>query len=144
MKKLLVLFSASLLIGNIASAQTFAKTTEPTVLFEDQKVEVKYHYQNCEKPWNGTKDEMVYLDITNKTDKELTLTWINERYYGPQCYGCDKNPEMLQTITLAPKETQSGGCSRIEKRALEVTAQKLDFPFEHALSKLRFALQKTE
>jgi len=122
------------------SAQTFSKTGTPTSLFENEKVKVEYHFETCEKPWDGTKNEMAYLTITNKTSTPVNLTFINEKYYGTQCFGCDGEEEYKHSLQLQPKEVLKGQCAREVNRALEIFSQKLDFPLKHGLAKMNFRL----
>ena len=88
------------------------KSTDWQLLFSNEFVEINYRYAVCDLPTEGTHKENVYIQIKNKTDKNLKCDWNTEYWYDGICSGCQgSNPEFHKSVMLKPNQTRDGICT---------------------------------
>lgn len=73
------------------------------VLFESNLVRC-YDFQE------GVDHKKQLLRVTNKTDKTLTVSWLNALFYDGTCSTCEQLSEYTNTLTIQPGITISGDC----------------------------------
>ena len=67
--------------------------------FENDKCIIEYKKQNCiyEDFFN---QEYIILQLTNKTNEKLTVSWNEERWYDNICSNCEQETEEYRKITI--------------------------------------------
>ena len=112
-----------------------AKSEDWQLLLSNEFVDVSYRYADCKLPNEGIYNEYVYLQIKNKTTKELKTEWNTEYWYKDKCHGCDSgNIENHKTVFLKPNETIEGSCIKECNRSLMMLSKMLDLDTKSKLS----------
>ncbi len=110
-----------------STSETKVKSPVWQVLLSNELIDINYKYGECIVPSQGTHDEFVYLQIKNKTNKELNIEWNTEYWYSGKCYGCeDGNTENHKTIHLIPNTTMEGICAKDVNPALVILSKMLN------------------
>ena len=67
--------------------------------FENDKCIIEYKKQNCiyEDFFN---QEYIILQLTNKTNEKLTVSWNEERWYDNICSNCEQDTEEYRKTTM--------------------------------------------
>ena len=83
-----------------------------TTYHSDNDIKIEYQYTNCEYQ-EFFNQEFVILQITNYTNKDLTVKWNNETWYDKKCINCsDKaNDEAKNEIFVKANDIALGNCS---------------------------------
>ena len=70
-----------------------------TLYFENDKCIIEYKKQNCiyEDFFN---QEYIILQLTNKTNEKLIVSWIEERWYDNICSNCEQDAEEYRKTTV--------------------------------------------
>lgn len=130
-----------LLVITIISKLSFSQHTglkgnkEWEILKSLKEVEIRYRYDECSLPSQGTHYENVYLQFINKTSEKIIVTWKNEYWYDEKCYGCDNtSSEFEKSITLDPFETAEGKCAMDTKKQLVILSKMLDLENQSVLT----------
>ena len=93
----------------------------------DGSIEISYKYVKCDLASEGTSQENVYLQIQNKTDREVKLEWNTEYWYNGKCNGCESgNAENIKTIVLKPNESKEGYCAEGSDPSLKILSKMLN------------------
>lgn len=110
MKKIITsLFLTAICLLLLSSHQFPA---EWNTVFENEDVKIEYQTQNCDDLVNDIRNNYNILKVTNKTDKEVQLSFLRKAWYNTKCYGCDNQEEHTVRITLQPRQVVSGSCTR--------------------------------
>ena len=145
---LIMLFGVEAFAQNPASMQssfeTKVKSTVWQLLANNEFIDINYKYGECNLPSQGTHDEFVYLQIKNKTNKELKIEWNTEYWYNEKCYGCeDGNTENHKTIHLIPNTTIEGICAEDVNPALVILSRMLNIKINTELTNFNLREIKT-
>lgn len=132
-------FISNLYAQNATSIQspseTKVKSSAWQLLASNEFIDINYKYGECNLPSQGTHDEFVYLQIKNKTNKELKIEWNTEYWYNGKCYGCeDGNMENHKTIHLIPNTTIEGICAEDVNPALVILSKMLNVKINNELT----------
>lgn len=101
------------------------KSADWQILHTTEQLDIKFRYGECQLS-NGTNNENVYLQVTNKTKNTLEIEWDTEYWYNGKCNGCaGKNTENHKSIILNPMETREGTCSEKGTNALKIFSKML-------------------
>lgn len=133
---ILVFFNTSLIASN---------PTNWTKYTEDNNLLIEYRYQNCQL--SRFDEEKVILRLTNKLNKDISVSWKEEMWYDNECINCNlKNEnEMFKTIQLKAKETLAGECDRNNRLTIfsKFSEKLIDMPGVNKIIELtKFELKK--
>lgn len=83
-----------------------------TTYHSDNDIKIEYQYTNCEYQ-EFFNQEFVILQITNYTNKDLTVKWNNETWYDKKCINCSdkENAEAQSEIFVKANDIVLGNCS---------------------------------
>lgn len=95
------------------------------VLFSNNKLTVKAITEGCNDVKNGINKEYVFLNFTNKTAKEITVTYYTELFYNGTCYSCNSKEEYTFTTVVPANGSVSGSCVN-KTQALAIFSKMLD------------------
>lgn len=104
-----ILLIGFLLSVTLLQAQS-PTSAEWTTLLENDQVVFEKSTVRCANPDLGTDHQRILLQVKNKTNQTLTVTWLNALYYDGVCLTCDKSGEYTFSLTLPPAATISGAC----------------------------------
>jgi len=140
-----ILFASTMLnCSFITNDEHKVRSTSWQTLKEDDKIEIRYRYSDCDLPSNGTHNENVYLQITNKTNQKIQLEWNTEYWYNDKCIGCEKeNMENHKTLLLKPNQTLEGSCSEKCDQSLMIFSKMLNFDIKSVLTDFNLRDLKT-
>jgi hypothetical protein len=120
-------------ISSTTSAKV--KSTDWQLLLSNEFVDVSYRYAECSLPSEGIHNEYAYIQIKNKTSKELKIEWNTEYWYNDKCTGCDAgNKEDHKTVILKSNETLEGNCSKDCQHSLMILSKKLNLNMKTTLT----------
>lgn len=126
------------------TSETKVKSAVWQLLASNEFIDINYKYGECKLPSQGTHDEFVYLQIKNKTNKELKIEWNTEYWYNEKCYGCeDGNTENHKTIHLIPNTTIEGICAEDVNPALVILSKMLNIKISTELTNFNLRDIKT-
>jgi hypothetical protein len=109
-----------------ASWQTLHQTSE---------VEIRYRYEECKLTTNGTHNEIVYLQVRNRTNSTIHVEWNSELWYNGKCSGCEPgDTENSKSILLKPGEIKEGSCSAFCPSELRIFSKMLGSGSKSALT----------
>ena len=82
-----------------------------TNYYSDNDVKIEYQYTNCEYS-DRFNQEFVILKITNLTNNNLSLRWVNESWYDKKCINCSENKtdEATNKVLIPAKQVVLGDC----------------------------------
>ena len=81
----------TLVLSLIFSMITHAESPNNwTIYYSDNDVKIEYKYTNCEYS-DRFNQEFVILKITNLTNNNLSISWVNESWYDNKCINCSEN-----------------------------------------------------
>jgi len=119
--KLLIIFS--IVSFGITSFQhqnyTIEKLELNQILFENNQIIIETNLVEYKAPSRSVITIFLVYTVTNKTSKNLKVTYTKEAFYNGNCSSCG-SPEALFEFTLQKKETKIGDCSNRNDRALKV------------------------
>ena len=131
-------------VSTQSSSETKVKSSVWKLLAGNEFIDINYKYGECNLPSQGTHDEFVYLQIKNKTNKELKIEWNTEYWYNEKCYGCeDGNTENHKTIHLIPNTTIEGICAEDVNPALVILSRMLNIKINTELTNFNLREIKT-
>ena len=77
--------------------------------FSNNSLSVEYAVQECD-PRHGYDAEYVLLRFTNKTKKQIDLSWYMDKYYNEVCNSCKYPDEYYFELSLGANEVLEGTC----------------------------------
>lgn len=96
-----LLYTLAILFLSTFFSFSNTQTTEDgwILYFENDKCIIEYKKQNCiyEDFFN---QEYIILQLTNKTNEKLTVSWNEERWYDNICSNCEQDTEEYRKITI--------------------------------------------
>jgi hypothetical protein len=93
--------------------------------FENEKIAVNYKKEACNDVSNGIYKENVLLQLVNKTNEKLEVTFKKELWHNGVCSNCNSNSkEHIVTVVLNPNENTSASCS--ENKQLSIFSRMLN------------------
>ena len=107
------LTTLTLVLSLIFSINTQAETPNNwTDYYSDNEVKIEYQYTNCEYS-DRFNQEFVILKITNFTNKNFSVNWINQSWYDKKCINCSDNSteEALTEIYVPANQVVVGDCN---------------------------------
>lgn len=82
-----------------------------TNYYNDDQVQISFKDIQCKDVQNGTDNNYVLLQLENKTNLKLKVSFKKTVWYDGKCQNCkNTNEEQLTTITLEPFEKMEGSC----------------------------------
>jgi hypothetical protein len=102
----------TLVLSLIISISTHAESPNNwTTYYSDNDVKIEYQYTNCEYS-DRFNQEFVILKITNLTNNNLSISWVNESWYDNKCINCSENrtDEALNEIFVPANQVVIGDC----------------------------------
>ena len=105
-------FSVFIFISFISPSlvsQTTQSTDFDKVIFENDEIQIRSNFKNCNDPSEGLDRDYVILTIRNYKNYDVYVEFDEELYYDQKCKTCDNN-EYHFTYRLGPKEVISGKC----------------------------------
>jgi hypothetical protein len=125
MKKLLlikVLIVLSLFTFGIVSFQhpkiIINKTESNSILFENKQLKFESNLVEFKAPNRSVIKNYVVFTITNKTNKNIEVTYSKEAYYNGKCTSCGTS-EVDFSLTLLKNEIKTGDCSNRKDKSLK-------------------------
>lgn len=115
------LFIINLFIISFFSVIAQDVNTNWIITQSNNKFEISAKKLNCVDASKGISKEYLFLKISNKTNKTITLDYKIEKWYDGVCSNCTANAENSPiSISLSAKETTSGTCEDYRNRDLAV------------------------
>ena len=103
---------SALVLSLIFSIITHAEAPNNwTTYYSDEVVKIEYQYTNCEYS-DRFNQEFVILKITNLTNNNLSLRWVNESWYDKKCINCSENrtDEASNKVLIPANQLVVGDC----------------------------------
>ena len=103
---------STLVLSLIFSINTHAESPNNwTTYYSDNDVKIEYQYVNCEYS-DRFNQEFVILKMTNLTNNNLSISWVNESWYDKKCNNCSDNSteEALTEIFVPANQVVIGDC----------------------------------
>lgn len=143
-----IIFISNMYAQETASMQSLSETKVKSAVWQllasNEFIDINYKYGECNLPSQGTHDEFVYLQIKNKTNKELKIEWNTEYWYNEKCYGCeDGNTENHRVIYLIPNTIIEGICAEDVNPALVILSRMLNIKINTELTNFNLRDIKT-
>ena len=91
----------------------------------NQYFDVEFDLEDCD-PKYGYDSEFVHLKITNKTSKQIKLSWYMDLYYNGDCKTCSSTDEYFYEVTLQPNEILAGNCDLQSDYQLKMFSKFID------------------
>ena len=104
---------------------SFSTKATKTALFSNNKLTIEGATQGCNDAKNGINKEFIFLNFTNKTAKEIKVTYYTELSYNATCYTCNSKDEYTFTITVPANGSVNGSCSN-KSQSLAIFSKMLD------------------
>jgi hypothetical protein len=102
-----------------------ARLTTWTIFKELSSVKIEYKFQECNSTvLGGFKNlNMVFFKFTNRTSKNIEVSYMRELYFDGECSNCDKldRDDNQFTVALGPNEVKEGNCDS-QERGLSIPA----------------------
>jgi len=102
----------TLILSIIMSINSHAESPNNwTTYYSDNDVKIEYQYTNCEYS-DRFNQEFVILKMTNLTNNNLSISWINESWYDNKCVNCSENKtdEASNKVLIPANQVVSGDC----------------------------------
>tara|TARA_B100001059_G_scaffold33731_1_gene27051 strand:- start:8002 stop:8457 length:456 start_codon:yes stop_codon:yes gene_type:complete len=82
-----------------------------TKYYSDNDVKIEYQYMNCEYS-DRFNQEFVILKMTNLTNKNFSISWVNESWYDKKCINCSENrtDEASNKVLIPANQVLVGDC----------------------------------
>ena len=83
-----------------------------TNYYSDNDVKIEYQYTNCEYS-DRFNQEFVILKITNLTNNNFFINWVNESWYDKKCINCSDNitDEASNKVLIPANQVLVGDCN---------------------------------
>jgi hypothetical protein len=108
MKKLLKIIG---IISLLLSVSSFAPSPNDwKIYFENETIKIESSLFSCDKPSDDIHNKYIILKVTNKTDKNIEVSFYQELWYNQICTTCTKMQEFETKINLQPNEVQKADC----------------------------------
>jgi hypothetical protein len=104
---------SALVLSLIFNIDTHAESPKKwTNYHSNNDVKIEYQYVNCEYS-DRFNQEFVILKITNLTNNNLSVNWINESWYDKKCINCAENrtDEASNKVFIPANKIVIGDCS---------------------------------
>lgn len=135
---LVTLLSIHALGQNISLDLKHAKPNNWTTILDNNKVELKYQFIECNDPDNGLYAEYAFLTATNKTNSPVNISWTLHMYYNNECISCDGSSEHARKLTLQPNESISANCDLSSNSSLKIFSKWTQLKNKRTLTKIEF------
>lgn len=111
MRKLL----SSLLI--LTSFVCFSQTkNQNSRYFSNQGVEINIYEEDCIKPQKGTEIQYLFIEVINKNNYNVEVSFDREIWYDGKCQSCNANSkEYHSKILLEAYQSNRANCNNINK-----------------------------
>ena len=103
---------SALVLSLIFNISTYAELPNNwTKYYSDNDVKIEYQYMNCEYS-DRFNQEFVILKMTNLTNKNLSISWVNESWYDKKCINCSENrtDEASNEVLIPANQVLVGDC----------------------------------
>ena len=103
---------SALVLSLIFNISTYAELPNNwTKYYSDNDVKIEYQYMNCEYP-DRFNQEFVILKMTNLTNKNFSISWVNESWYDKKCINCSENrtDEASNKVLIPANQVLVGDC----------------------------------
>ena len=79
--------------------------------YSDNDVKIEYQYVNCEYS-DRFNQEFVILKMTNLTNNNLSISWVNESWYDKKCINCSekRTDEASNKVLIPANQVFVGDC----------------------------------
>ncbi|MAX82015.1 MAG: hypothetical protein CL843_17775 [Crocinitomicaceae bacterium] len=116
----------------LTTAQEQVDLSQPDVwlnYLENDQLKINYKVAACHDYTNGIHRKVVLLEMKNKTNQELNVSWFMKMYFNDICKTCGAEEEYTYSIVLAPNETITSTCGKRNiYHGLVVNLKHLDLP----------------
>lgn len=113
MKRILLVSFIIYSINSIAQ-----NTNEINPYFENNEIKIEYRYETCIY-LERFDSEYVFLEITNKTDDELKISWQEELWYNEICINCEhESPEFRKEVIVLGNTIYSSDCNNLKNTSI--------------------------
>lgn len=136
------LFTVFILIYslNILSQNTITDSE----YYSDKDISISLRPQNCIDKKRGTAKQYYFIEIVNKSNKELNVSFKKELWFDGVCQTCNINSEeYYSSIILSANETVSGSCENMDKK-LRIFSKMLNLDKVRKLTKYELKNIKVE
>ena len=99
MRHLLYSLAVLVLSTTLGFSNTQISEDDWVFYFENDKCIIKYKKQNCEYEDFFNQDYII-LELTNKTNDQLEVSWNEERWYDNICSNCEQDTEEYRKTTM--------------------------------------------
>ena len=95
------------------------------VQFKDEKARISTQFLDCVDRANGTAKQYLCIEVENKLEESIVVTFKREMWFDGKCLNCDSDsPEYISSLTLEANETIRGACG--ESRDLLIFSKMLE------------------
>jgi hypothetical protein len=102
----------TLILGFVIISNSLYAQSEWQVKAEKSSVVIKEKKVACNDEANGIYKEMVMLQIENKSNTTVDVSFKKEMWFNNVCSNCDKNsPEHIVSVRIAANETTEATCN---------------------------------
>lgn len=85
--------------------------SEWIIYFENEEIIIEYTKMNCEYE-DFFNQEFVIIQLTNKTNKKISVSWKEEIWYDNNCHNCEQDDKEFRKLTiLNTNEILIGKCN---------------------------------
>ena len=105
---------STLVLSLIVNISTFAESPDNwTKYYSDNDVKIEFQYMNCEYS-DRFNQEFVILKMTNLTNNNLSISWVNESWYDKKCINCSENrtDEASNIVLIPASQIVIGDCNK--------------------------------
>ena len=99
MRQIICLLGCYFLFSNIGFSNSNISEEDWTVYFENDRCIIEYKKQNCDFE-DFFNQQYIILQLTNKTNNKLTVSWNEERWYDNICSNCEQDSEEYRRTTI--------------------------------------------
>lgn len=131
--KAYLLFISLICIGFSSSTVVAQELAQEGVQFENETAIISTHLIDCVDSSKGTAKQYVSIEIENKLEERISVTFKRELWFDAKCLNCNSDsPEYVSSVTLEANEKATGACG--ESKDLLIFSKMLELKGVRQLS----------
>lgn len=90
---------------------TAQETVDVEIIYEDELTTISVRPHDCISEKNGTAKTYLLLELSNRSDAEISISFKKNLWYDGECVSCNSSSdEFTITEQLSSGQSISGGC----------------------------------